>query len=280
MRHFIPYATFALTVALLTAGCGPKPAGDGFVHQNGSLSSGDATLTTGEYADEFTVSAQPGQWIEVSLTSSEFDPYLILQPPGCVTNAGVPCDGQKDNDDLDASGTQAYFWHQVTEPGTWEIKATSSRPGESGAYNLAYRVAQAGEQPSTPGIRTLADGATRNEQGSLMSGDKTLESGEFVDYYSFFGRQGQSVVVDLTSSSFDPYLLLVMPDGNQLDNDDWEGDRTRSRIETTLPANGMYRVGATTYQPGESGSYRVQIGGSGMSAQPEAPESGDPFTKQ
>ena len=64
---------FILFVAFAAAGCGEGSSTDpdGFTHKSGSLSSGDDTLLSGEFADDYSVSAQPGQWIEVVMTSSE-----------------------------------------------------------------------------------------------------------------------------------------------------------------------------------------------------------------
>ena len=277
MRPFL-----LLLLAAAYTGCAAQADSDGFVRESGTLASGDETLRSGEFVDRYTVSTKPGQWIEVAMTSSAFDPHLILQPPGCRAeqSADGTCEGQLDNDDVDSSDRKAFVWAPSSQGGTWTIMATSSAPGESGAYEVAYRVAEAGETPTTPGIEELTGNTARRVGGTLVSGDKTLQSGEFVDYYAFFGRRGQPLVVDLRSSAFDPYLILSMPGGEQLDNDDYEGDRSRSVIETTLPADGMYRVGVTTYQPGESGAYEVQLLGAAGVPASEDGGSPDPFTKQ
>ena len=51
-------------------------------------------------------------------------------------------------------------------------------------------------------------------------------------------------------TEFDAYLIVTTPDGEQIDNDDYEGDSNRSLIETTLPADGMYRVGLRLWEVG------------------------------
>lgn len=276
--------TFTLLAGLaLLVGCagGGTTDPDGFDRESGDLSSGDETLTSGEYADQYTFRATPGEWIEVSMTSAAVDPYIILQPPGCASSGlqTVCGDRQVENDDFHTDG-RSFIWHQADEDGTWRILATSSQPGETGAYELAYRVVPEGTRPATPGVMMTA----RNEQGQLVQGDQTLNSGEFVDYYGFVGQQGEPFVADLRSTNFDPYLILFMPNGEQLDNDDYEGDQTRSVIETTLPESGVYRLAVTSYRPGESGAYSLSLGGqtgapaAGASDAPAG--SGDPFVKQ
>jgi hypothetical protein len=257
---------------LLALGCGGGGGAaddpDGFHRESGTLRSGDQTLTSGEFADDHTLSVEGGQWIEVSMTSTEFDPYVILRPPSC-TDVNGPCEQQVDNDDFGA-GSDAFVWHLGTEAGRWTILATSSAVGESGAYDLAYRAVPAGGLPATPGV---ALGSGRTERGRLETGDQTLGSGEFVDGYSFVGRAGDRVTVDLRSSEFDPYVILQVPNAPQLDNDDWEGAQDHARIEHTLANDGMYTVLVTTYQPGMSGAYELQLmpGGAGAPADAAAP---------
>jgi hypothetical protein len=279
-----PRLPLLLLAAFLPAlGCGGGTTDpDGFTRETGSLGSGDESLTSGEYADDHTLDAESGQWIEVAMTSTEFDPYVILRPPSC-NNVEGPCQQQVDNDDF--IGRDAFVWHRVDEAGRWTVLATTATPGESGAYEVAFRAVAAGELPATPGV---ALGSGRTENGRLEQGDRALTSGEFVDHYGFVGRAGDRVAVDLRSSEFDPYVILQMPGDQQEENDDWEGARDHARLEHTLPADGMYQILVTSYQPGESGGYQLQVmPGGDAPAAPEAPADGagdaggggDPFSK-
>ena len=122
--------------------------------------------------------------------------------------------------------------------------------------------------PVTPGggggeNAPARDGAVRNERGALGAGDDTLATGELYDTYEVEGRGGDRLVVDLRSTAFDPYLILALPDGEQLENDDFGGDQAHSQIETTLPTTGLYRVLVTSYTAGEHGAYdlTIRVGG-------------------
>jgi hypothetical protein len=96
--------------------------------------------------------------------------------------------------------------------------------------------------------------------GELRRGDEQLDSGEFADSYTFTGRRGERVAITLSSSDFDTYAILIPPSGRQQDNDDnGDGASTDSRIETALAEDGEYRVIVTSYRPGETGSYRLDI---------------------
>jgi hypothetical protein len=67
------------------------------------------------------------------------------------------------------------------------------------------------------------------------------------------------VIIDLTSSEFDPYLVLTPPVGETIENDDADGQLDRSRIDLTLPADGRYRLTVTSYAEGETGGYRLAL---------------------
>ena len=93
--------------------------------------------------------------------------------------------------------------------------------------------------------------------GTLEDGDAVLESGEYQDRYVFDAEAGQSISVSMRSTEFDPYVGLQFPDGSGLENDDWDGDRSLSRIDVIAPETGRYRVIATSYRAEETGSYTL-----------------------
>jgi len=97
--------------------------------------------------------------------------------------------------------------------------------------------------------------------GSLSEGDNQLESGEYVDWYEVEAQPGEVIAVEMESTSdLDPYLILLGPGDVQRDNDDaTEGDTRHSYVEHTVTEGGVFQVGATSYQPGETGSYTLTI---------------------
>ena len=90
----------------------------------------------------------------------------------------------------------------------------------------------------------------RPVDGELDGDDATFEAGEYHDTYVFDGDEGETVRIELSSADFDTYLGLVTPSGEEIANDDFEGDTDRSVIELTLPEAGRYRVQATSYAAG------------------------------
>lgn len=105
--------------------------------------------------------------------------------------------------------------------------------------------------------------------GALETSDSRLDSGEFVDTYLFSGRAGQTVTFSLTSSDIDPYLMIRGPSGFSEDNDDRGSDDKNAQITARLPADGLYRITATSYEAGERGRYQLSAsaGGSQIAAQ-------------
>jgi len=96
--------------------------------QSGSLQAGDRTLTSGEFADHFTLDWTQGTRVYLQARSSEFDTYLIAKRPSGT---------QLDNDDATpGQGTDAGLGFTVDEAGTWTIIVTSYRAGEAGNYEL------------------------------------------------------------------------------------------------------------------------------------------------
>jgi hypothetical protein len=222
------------------------------VDRNGRLEAGDGTLTTGEFVDTYEFEGSPGQHVAIDLRSSAFDTYLILRDP-----AGE----QTENDDSDEGGDTGHssIEADLAEAGTYRVLVTSYESGESGAYSLTIDPAapRAPGSPTTRDVRTLTVGGPVS--GELGAGDATFEAGEYHDTYVFDGDAGDTVRIELSSSEFDTYLGLITPSGEDIANDDFEGDTERSVIALTLPEAGRYRVQATSYGAAETGRYRLAL---------------------
>lgn len=218
----------------------------------GELTSGDRTLTTGEYFDEHRFTWAPGARIQLEARSSDFDSYLIVHPPSGP---------QRDNDDLvPGQSLNAGMDIQVTEPGEWRVLVTSYQPQRTGSYTLVVRGASsAPSAPSAPPPAPAPAGApVRTETGVLEAGDQTLASGEYRDSYEMTFTPRSAVQIRLESSDFDPYLIVRTPSGRQEDNDDFQPPARGAGIDIPVAEPGTYAVTVTSYRPGERGRYTLR----------------------
>lgn len=124
-------------------------------------------------------------------------------------------------------------------------------------------------QKSRKSISTQSGKADRKEdttiiqtQGSLDSGDERLPNdNSLYESYEFDGQAGQRVVIQMNSSAFDTYLILLDSNGDVVEqNDDYQGS-TDSLISTTLPRGGTHSVIANTYDASGRGSYTLSVTG-------------------
>lgn len=226
-------------LGVFEAGAATGTEYQGGTTHHGTLASGDEKLRSGEYVDRYTFQVSAGQRVMVDLESAAFDTYIIVEPPSGK---------QVENDDFAGSQSHSRVDVVASQSGEWTALATSYEVGEKGAYTLQIAIGA-----------TAADDGTRFESGALTSDDETLDSGEYADLYSLEVQAGEFIVVDLRSADFDPYLIVHAPEGEQLDNDDHEGDASRSLISFAAASAGTVDIIATSYKPGETGTYDVRI---------------------
>lgn len=249
------------------AGGGAAGAGTAGGNQTitGSLAQGDSQLQSGEFSDEYTFNLTAGNQVHIGLTSSQFDTYLIVQPPGGES---------QQNDDIAQGNTNSGIDLQVSQTGPYRVVVTSYRPGETGNYELRMEGASGGaaatpQAPANPGAdgqvasTTTGSGGFRTITGSLAQGDAQLQSGEFRDEYPITLPAGAHVQLRAHSSAFDTYLIMQPPQGEQQDNDDASQGNTDSALEFVATTAGTYRVLVTSFRPGETGAYELTIGAPG-----------------
>lgn len=207
--------------------------------ERGHLGDGDPVLKSREFADTYEFEGVPGGRAIIDLRSGEFDPYLLVR---------APSGAQFDNDDYEGDSKRSLLALDLKESGTYRVIVTSYAEGETGSYSVAINV-DAGQ----------ATAGRIDRSGSLKKGDEKMKSGEFVDAYEFEGSAGQPVSIDLTSSAFDTYLILRLPSGEQIENDDADDVTGHSSIEADITQSGTYRVLVTSYGAGETGDYHLTI---------------------
>ncbi|QYO62818.1 trypsin-like peptidase domain-containing protein [Leptolyngbya sp. 7M] len=107
--------------------------------------------------------------------------------------------------------------------------------------------------------------AQRITPNTPVAGQLSQESGilpadnSYFNAYTFEGKAGQQVVIEMTSSELDAYLILLAPDGRDVAQDDDGGGGSDARLVTSLPADGTYTVLANTYRAGQTGRYNIRL---------------------
>jgi S1-C subfamily serine protease len=205
------------------------------------------------YFDAYTFEGRAGQQVVIEMNSSEVDSYLILLSP----------DGRDlAQDDDGAGGSNAKLTTTLPADGLYTVLANSYQPGETGSYNIRLAAASAGSQQAAAGSSPQQQGRVLlQEQGTLGPDAPVLQSdGSHYREYTFQGTAGQTVNISLESTDFDPYLILVGPDGQPVDqNDDATPNNPNSALTVTLRANGTYRVIANSYDRTGQGRYTLVV---------------------
>ncbi len=70
---------------------------------------------------------------------------------------------------------------------------------------------------------------------------------------------GATYIIEMQSNDIDPYLILEDAKGNRLAEDDNSGGFPNAKIVFRAKENGAYRIIATSYNSGETGSYTLIV---------------------
>lgn len=96
--------------------------------------------------------------------------------------------------------------------------------------------------------------------GTLNGDSKVLPvDNSYYDLYSFEGKEGQQLTIEMISDDIDSYLILLNSSNRELAQDDDSGGDRNAQIRITLPEDGIYKLLANSYEAGESGNYRLRI---------------------
>ena len=102
--------------------------------------------------------------------------------------------------------------------------------------------------PDTPIVHT----------GTLGPGDEQTNSGQYRERFTVDVTAEQPLRIEMTSDALDTYLMVLTPNRERTDNDNF-GPANRSRVIVTPHHDGQCLVIATTYPNGQTGTYRLTI---------------------
>jgi tetratricopeptide (TPR) repeat protein len=93
--------------------------------------------------------------------------------------------------------------------------------------------------------------------GRLDSNSRTFKDDKsYYNVHTFEGIAGEQITIDLTSSDFDSYLILLNPENKKIAEDDNGGSGNNASIIVTLPTSGAYTIIANAHT-GETGNYTL-----------------------
>jgi hypothetical protein len=215
----------------------------------GSLDGGDCygPFRPGSLHDTFTFEATAGDQYAIDMTSAQVDSYLYLAGPSGEIVA---------QDDDSGASFDARIVYTAPSDGAYTIYATTFWSDDVGAYSVSLNAGAGCTAPATP----LATGVPAT--GALAAGDcyHSIRTTAFHDKYTFEGAAGDAVSITMESPAFDTYLYLRDPSGAVVGVDDDGGGWLNSWISTTLAADGVYTVEATSFAANATGPYTVTLG--------------------
>ncbi|HWQ32012.1 MAG TPA: pre-peptidase C-terminal domain-containing protein [Blastocatellia bacterium] len=234
----------------------PTAAG---VTVNGVLTPASQVLSGSDgrtyFFDAYRFTATAGSSIAVAVNSNQFDAVVTLYKVSTGDNLTfIASDDQTGalGNGGDALGNgNALLLSNLPGAGDYVIFVSSadSEANAVGSYTMSVRtgVVQAisyGNPPTSPAITTS---------------DVQTSGGDYLDVYSFSGTQGDQVVITMSSTAFDSFLILNQSNGELLDFDDNSGGGLNARITRTLPETGTYYIIATPFQPNVTGAYTLTL---------------------
>ena len=198
----------------------------------------DQLLESMEYADGYTVDLTGGDQYRISMTSDEVDAYLLLYDSGASL--------VEENDDASSDTTDAAIIFSPERDERFTIVATTFDRDEVGTYTLLVEA-----------FRFVNE---RVVEQTFTEDSPTWENGKHYFDLTLMGRDA-TVSVLMESDDVDSYLYLYDDEDRVVEfNDDWRAGTFDARIVTTLSADSTYRIRATTFGTGETGTFTLTIG--------------------
>ncbi len=252
----------------------------------------EGRLSSNTSFDSYTFSGTAGQGVIITLISSEFDAFLVLEDS--AGNVIV-------EDDDSAGRLNARITTTLPEDDDYTIVATSLRAYRSGgqftatgSYTLSLEFQDELPVPAVTALPpaptptlvapTTVPPTTEPTPISLGATVEGLIEGLEPARYIFRGVEGDSVTITLVSDEFDAYLFLEDSTGNVLTQDDDSAGDLNSRIsDFVLPESGAYIIiassfGNVTGLSPEDGAFTLTLESASISPVPvdETPEAPEP----
>ena len=211
----------------------------------------DSEGRAGGFARYYSFTLAESKQVEINLTSS-VDSYLLLRQ-------GEGRDGVVvvENDNVGSRNYNSSI-NRMLDAGAYTVQATTYFAGQTGGFTLSVRPLQ-----ETENLGTLAGSVDRSNSMWTSDYQSTQQGRGYARSYTFTLTAATHVVINLTSPK-DPYLYVLRDGAVVHENDNVTDRNLNSRIDQTLQ-RGTYTIEATTYFPGQTGTFHLSIGYFGSS---------------
>ena len=216
------------------------------------LTTSDNTLPDGSYFKAYQFQGQAGQSIAIEMRGNGIDPYLVL----------FDSTGRKiAEDDDSAGGKNARIVVTLPISGRYTLYANSYEVGQAGSFTLSNRLANNFANSGSASSNFLGNRQVLLQKtGVLGSSSRILaRDGSRFETFSFNGRAGQVVQIDLNSPDFHPYLVLFSPNQQVVLENNGLPSRKQASVTLELPVTGTYRAIVNAFDRSGQGAYQLTV---------------------
>jgi hypothetical protein len=177
----------------------------------------------------YSFKAAPGQLLRATVTSQKFIPVLRLYDAhGNLVTSGSD----------DAEALEGRITHMVVNEGLYRLHASSLGDGGGGEFRQSLDEIK---------LKELAVGG--RAQGKMQAGA--------TDFWTFAGKEGQTVFLNVRSAAFEPAVSLRSPEGVHLAADNKGSPQAGSLLALKLPKTGRYTVWIASQRG--AGDYTIRL---------------------
>lgn len=215
----------------------------------GELLDAAASLGGDDRYDGYRLTLTEGQRVQIIMRSADFDTVLEIGKDEKVFTAL-----ETDDDGL-GEGTNSRLQFTVPSTGAYLVRARGFGQKPRGHYEL--EVSDRGPEPM-PG--SVLVGSTI--RSSLSDKDKTTDSGNYYDDYTFHAKADEKLRFTMVAPGFDAVVMVgQMRNGNfsELSQDDDGLSDTHARLNWTARTDGTYVVRATSFSSNSTGNYALTV---------------------
>ncbi len=207
-----------------------------------NLTPSDLKANDGSAYKRFRFSAREGQRLSIEMASKDLNPYLALVDPQGKRIA------------VNDGGGTARIRIVLPTSGTYTLYANSAEAGDYGRFTLSAKLdTSIGSSKNNENL-----GLILRRTGVLDANSEVLTSdGSPYETFSFAGRAGQKIQIELSSADFRPNLALLSPNRRVVSEKESTGQN--AVITVQLPSTGTYQVVANAAESSGRGNYTLII---------------------